>query len=186
MFRGAINNPDHAPLNPLEVTMNKAMVISSLGIGAAVIVILFLFWSFSRFFKKRLSPESSSKFMSPLIKESWEEKRQHPRVAVSWNASAETPDGIIDVRLKDISLGGAFVVCDTPMALQEKFRITIKISEQDPLELTAEVVWSNFNVPADKVVNRGMGVRFIENTEEDRKHLNAAVESHSTEKAKAA
>ena len=166
--------------------MNKAIVISSLGIGSAVIVILFLFWSVSRYFKKRISSESSGQFVSTSIKESWEEKRQHPRVAVSWNASAETSDGIIDVQLKDISLGGAFVVCDKPVALKEKFRITIKVSEQDPLELTAEVVWSNFNVPADKVVNRGMGVRFIEKTEENRKHLNAAVESIFTEKAEAA
>jgi Tfp pilus assembly protein PilZ len=186
MFRGAINNPDHAPLNPLEVTMNKAMVISSLGIGAAVIVILFLFWSFSRYFKKRLAPESSGQFISPLIKEPWEEKRQHPRVAVSWNATAETPDGVIDVQLKDISLGGAFVVCDKPMALQEKFRLAIKIPEQEPLELNAEVVWSNFNVPADKVVNRGMGIRFVENTEKDRKKLNAVVKSVFTIEAKAA
>ena len=166
--------------------MNKAIVVSSLGIGAAVIVILFLFWSFSRFFKKRISPESSGQFMSTSVKESWEEKRQHPRLAVSWKASAETPDGIIDVQLKDISLGGAFVVCDKPMALQEKFRIAIKLSGQDPLELNSEVVWSNFSVPADKVVNRGMGVRFIENTMEDRKQLNAAVESSFTEKAEAA
>jgi Tfp pilus assembly protein PilZ len=166
--------------------MNKAMVISSLGIGAAIIVLLFLFWSISRYFRKRISPESSGHFVSTTMKESWEEKRQHPRVAVSWKASAETSDGIIDVQLKDISLGGAFVVCDTPMALKEKFRITIKLSEQDPLELAAEVVWANFNVPADKVVNRGMGIRFIENTEEDRKLLKAAVESIFTEKAKAA
>jgi hypothetical protein len=26
---------------------------------------------------------------------------------------------------------------------------------------TAEVVWSNVNVPKEKVINRGMGVRFI-------------------------
>jgi Tfp pilus assembly protein PilZ len=165
--------------------MNKAIVISSLGIGSAVIVILFLFWSISRYLKKRISSESSGQFVSTSIKESWEEKRQHPRVAVSWNASAETSDGIIDVQLKDISLGGAFVVCDKPVALKEKFRITIKVSEQDPLELTAEVVWSNFNVPVDKVVNRGMGVRFVENTEQVRKKLDAAVKSVFTEEAKA-
>jgi hypothetical protein len=26
---------------------------------------------------------------------------------------------------------------------------------------TAQVVWSNVNVPDEKVINRGMGVRFI-------------------------
>jgi len=166
--------------------MDKAMVLSSLGIGAAIIVLLSLSWAIGRFIKNRMSHESSGQFVLPSITQSWEEKRQHPRVAVSWNASAETPDGIIEVQLKDISLGGAFVVCDKPMALQERFRIAIKIPEQNPLELTAEVVWSNFNVPADKVVTRGMGIRFVENTEEDRKKLNAAVKSVFAEEENAA
>ena len=166
--------------------MTKTMVLSSLGIGAAIMVILCFVSAYGRFFKKRRAAEPLGQFVSPSIKKSWEEKRQHPRVAVSWKASAETPDGIINVQLKDISLGGAFVVCDKPMALREKFIIAIKIPEQDPLELTAEVVWSNFNVPVDKVVNRGMGVRFVENTEQVRKRLDAAVKSVFTEEAKAA
>jgi len=31
----------------------------------------------------------------------------------------------------------------------------------EPVSATAEVVWSNANFPEDKVVNRGMGVRFL-------------------------
>lgn len=74
--------------------------------------------------------------------------------------------------MRDISLGGAFVVCSEPLALNAKFKISIRIPNQEPLRLNAEVVWSNRNMSADRVVNRGMGIRFIENTEKDRQRLN--------------
>ena len=79
------------------------------------------------------------------------------------------------MQLKDISLGGAFVVCPEPLALNDKFKISIRIPDREPLALNAEVVWSNRNMPGDKVVNRGMGIRFIENTEKDRQRLNTAL-----------
>jgi c-di-GMP-binding flagellar brake protein YcgR len=83
----------------------------------------------------------------------------------------------LEVQLKDISLGGAFVVCPNPLPLSEKFRISIEPPEQALLELNAEVVWSNANVPEDKIINRGMGIRFINNTDEDRRRLNDVITS---------
>jgi hypothetical protein len=35
----------------------------------------------------------------------------------------------------------------------------------EPVAATAEVAWSNINVPDEKVINRGMGVRFIKMSE---------------------
>jgi hypothetical protein len=34
-------------------------------------------------------------------------------------------------------------------------------SGNEPVPATAKVVWSNVQVPDEKVVNRGMGVRFL-------------------------
>jgi len=168
--------------NVREVNMSKAIIVSSLGIGLGVVIVFFLFWSVSRYLKKRISSDSSGQHVSSLPKESWEEKRQHPRVAVSWKASVNTSEGNIDGQLKDISLGGAFFVCEKPKALKEKFCIIINVPNEVPLNLNAEMVWSNFNVPDDKVILGGMGIRFVENTEEDRKHLRAAMENIITEK----
>ena len=81
------------------------------------------------------------------------------------------------MQLKDISLGGAFVVCPNPLPLSEKFRISIEPPEQTSLELNAEVVWSNANVPDDKIINRGMGIRFINNPDEARNRLNSVIAS---------
>ncbi len=61
----------------------------------------------------------------------------------------------------NISLGGAFICCKKPLPMKEVFRLTMMVPENEPLMATAEVVWSNANVPEEKIVNRGMGVRFI-------------------------
>jgi hypothetical protein len=108
---------------------------------------------------------------------SWEEKRKHPRISVSWPARLKIGDAVRAAQLKDISLGGAFVVCPQPLPLSEKFRMAIDPPRQAALELNAEVVWSNANVPENKIVNRGMGVRFVENSEEDRSRLNNVIMS---------
>jgi hypothetical protein len=48
------------------------------------------------------------------------------------------------------------------------------------------VVWSNTNVPEDKVIYRGMGIKFVQNTDEDRQRLEYAItrqlQENNTEK----
>ena len=155
--------------------MDNSLILNSIGIGGAIFVALILFWFISMYLKKRWASDHSAQGYTPSTKFSWEEKRAHPRVAISWKASIAAAGQTEDVQLKDISLGGAFVVCADPLALNDRFKISIRIPDQDPLSLNAEVVWSNKNMAADRVVNRGMGIRFIENTEKDRQRLEEAL-----------
>ena len=155
--------------------MDNNLILNSIGIGGAIFVALILFWFITMYLKRRWTSNHSAQGYTPSTKFSWEEKRAHPRIAISWKASIQAASQADDVQLKDISLGGAFVVCADPLPLSEKFKISIQIPGQEPLGLTAEVVWSNKNMPADKVVNRGMGIRFIENTEKDRQRLEKAL-----------
>ena len=155
--------------------MDSNLLLNSIGIGGALFVGLVVFWFVSMYLKKRLASDQAAQSYTPSTKTSWEEKRRHPRVAVSWQAFIESSGQTDNVQLKDISLGGAFVVCAEPLALNDKFKISIRIPNRDLLLLNAEVVWSNSNMPADRVVNRGMGIRFIENTEKDRQRLNEAL-----------
>ena len=155
--------------------MDNNLILNSIGIGGAIFVALILFWFVSMYLKKRWTSDRSVQSYTPSTKFSWEEKRAHPRIAISWQASIEAANQNSDVQLKDISLGGAFVVCADPLALNEKFKISIRLPDQEPLDLNAEVVWSNKSMPADRVVNRGMGIRFIENSEEDRQRLEKAL-----------
>ena len=92
-----------------------------------------------------------------------------------------TSNGLVDGQTQNISLGGAFVVCQNPLPLTQQFSLTISAPSQDSLALNAEVVWSNINVPEDKIINRGMGVRFIRNTEKDRQRLNQVIMAHLEE-----
>ena len=155
--------------------MESKLVVNTIVFGGALFAGMILFWFIFVHFKKRLAPDKSNLgFLSP-DKISWEEKRAHPRSAISWQASIDVADRTDEVQLKDISLGGAFVVCREPLTLNDKFKISLNLPNQDPLQLSAEVVWSNANVPLDKVVNRGMGIRFIMNTEKERRCLQDAI-----------
>jgi c-di-GMP-binding flagellar brake protein YcgR len=123
-----------------------------------------------------MSPGISAKAPPEFaLRINWEEKRVQPRLSVSWNASFAAPHGPGRAQLKDISLGGAFVVCPAPLPLSDRFQIVIELPDGTPLALNAEVVWSNANVPADTIVNRGMGVRFIDNDASKRRRLTDAI-----------
>jgi c-di-GMP-binding flagellar brake protein YcgR len=166
--------------------MESGIIVTSLAIGAAIFVGLVIFWFFHGYLKRKIGPDQSALLATASKKSYWEEKRQHPRVAISWPAVLQTLDESIKVQLKDISLGGAFVVCRKPLSLKEKFQLSVEAPEQEAFLLNAEVVWSNTNVPEDKVIYRGMGIKFVQNTDEDRQRLEYAItrqlQENNTEK----
>jgi uncharacterized protein (TIGR02266 family) len=155
--------------------MNSNIIVNSLGVGGIIFFVLLIVWFVAVYMKRRVGPDQYASGAVSLQKISWEEKRRQPRVAVSWKASVETDQETATVQVKDVSHGGAFVVCKNPLALKSRLRITLQPVDQDPLGLNAEVVWSNVNVPADKIINRGMGIRFIENDDDARNRLNQLI-----------
>ena len=157
--------------------MDSSTLINSLGIGAIIFAGVILLWFLRMLFKRRMAKQQGHQMAGGDQKISWEEKRKHPRVSISWPARINPADEPMTVQLKDISLGGAFVVCQQPLPLSRKFRIAIEPPEQSHLEMNAEVVWSNANVPEDKIINRGMGIRFINNSDDDRIRLNNLITS---------
>ena len=154
----------------------NTILIVGVAVGGAIFVGFVLFWFIGVYLKKRVSPGISTKATPAFaLRINWEEKRVQPRLSVSWNASFATPHGPGRAQLKDISLGGAFVVCPAPLPLSDRFQIVIELPDGTPLALNAEVVWSNANVPVDMIVNRGMGVRFIDNDASKRRRLTDAI-----------
>ncbi len=73
--------------------------------------------------------------------------------------------------IANISIGGAFIQCKKPLALNETFSITINIPDRQPIPAKVQVVWSNVNIPEDKVLRRGMGIRFLEIADDDRRYI---------------
>jgi len=85
------------------------------------------------------------------------------RVEPNWPATIETAAGeTAEASIASVTHGSAFLASSTKLAIGEKFQITIHLPDRTPLQLRAEVTWSNMDLPAEKVVKRGMGVRFIE------------------------
>jgi len=108
-----------------------------------------------------------------------EERRQRTRAGIIWPVSIETSQGIISAKIKNISVEGAFILCQVPLPFKKQFRITIDIPDREPLTLASEVIWSNNSVSEDKIVNRGIGIKFLKNTENVRESLNDAISDYS-------
>jgi Tfp pilus assembly protein PilZ len=155
--------------------MESQSIVNSIGLGGAFFIGLVLIWFIFVYIKKRMTPNPSLQDSSAKPINSSEEKRQHPRFESSWQAVLENSGRTQAVHLKDISQGGAFVICQEPLALQQQFKITLNLPNQKSLQLNAEVVWSNANMSIEKVVNRGMGIKFIGNEPNALHQLQAAI-----------
>ena len=152
----------------------------SIGMGFILFCILLaVITTLFKNFKKRLIPQKNSvdaaEFCNYLVSES----RQDKRIDVSWSVTVETVEGNVSAETKDLNRFGAFIKCSKPLLPGQQFRLTLDIPDDEPVILNSEVVWSNGNVPDDKVVNRGMGIRFLNNKTEDCETVAQAVSRFS-------
>lgn len=154
---------------------SSSIIAVSMGVGGSVFIGFILFWFIRAHFKRRAESGQARDLAHALQQRTaWEEKRSQPRMPVSWPAEIHSAHGVESAHIRDISLGGAFVAC-RPLPLSGRFRIRIHLPGGEPLTLPAEVVWSNANVPPDRVVLPGMGVRFVDAGREERHRLAEAV-----------
>jgi uncharacterized protein (TIGR02266 family) len=136
-----------------SVTLVFGLIVFCLGF--LVVWLVYYFW------KVHTDSDLDHSTSAKVAKNAGKESREYPRVDIHWPVSMETPDGIIRAEVKNISVGGAFICCEKPLPIGEMFRLTMVAPDKEPVIATAKVAWSNVNVPEDKVINRGMGVRFI-------------------------
>jgi hypothetical protein len=92
--------------------------------------------------------------------------------------NAVTPKGPLDGVTKNINTRGAYVCCARPLRLNEVFHMSINSPEKS-LNVKAEVVWSNIHGPDDEINPRGMGVRFLKISSQDRKLIAKEVNQYS-------
>jgi hypothetical protein len=107
-----------------------------------------------------------------------QEKRLYPRGELTWPISAHVGGSVIEGVTKNIGVSGAYVCCARPLRLNEVFDMVINTPDK-PLNIKAEVVWSNIHGPDDEINPRGMGVRFIEISDEDRRLITHEVTDHN-------
>jgi len=98
------------------------------------------------------------------------DRRRLPRVKVLWPAVIEKPLKFTFGEIKDISLSGAFIHCQEPLKSKEVFKLHFTDTPSMPrIKVTAMVVWSSISDPDDESEARGMGVRFVTISDENRK-----------------
>ncbi|HSI04264.1 MAG TPA: PilZ domain-containing protein [Myxococcota bacterium] len=99
-------------------------------------------------------------------------KRKHSRRPSSVDVhAAATGDrsGELVFESVDVSIGGAFLRSDLLLELGDQLEMAIPLPEQDPVRALGRVVW----VTRDPRVkgNAGMGIEFVDMTEDDRVRL---------------
>ena len=93
------------------------------------------------------------------------------RLKLACPALIERPQGLTRVGIKEITINGAFVTCPKPLPVGDNFQIKIIFEKEKPLTLKADVLWNNDNVPPDQVVSRGMKIRFLQLSPDERLFL---------------
>lgn len=102
------------------------------------------------------------------------------RAEPDWPAVIKTTSGeTAEVNIASITHGSGFIESPIRLAIGEKFQLTIHAPDRDPLVLKAEVTWSNMHLPAEKVLNRGIGMRLIEAGEDAVCLINETISQHA-------
>jgi hypothetical protein len=104
------------------------------------------------------------------------ENRQIPRAKLKWQVVIKNGKSSMNGVTHDLSPNGTYIRCAKPLRLHEVFDIVIEVPNSDhPINANVEVVWSNIYGLDDNINPRGMGVRFITISGEDRKVIAKAV-----------
>jgi Tfp pilus assembly protein PilZ len=128
-------------------------------------------------------PKKQDKIMLPINERQLldpEEISLPHRAEPNWPATIETAAGITaEASIVSITHGSAFITSEAKLAIGDKFQITIHLPDRPPLQLRVEITWSNMHLPSEKVLNRGMGVRFIETGEDAVCLINDTIGQHA-------
>jgi hypothetical protein len=103
-----------------------------------------------------------------------EERRQHQRAKVSWSVTIQTEEGTIERATYNISPDGAFIRGLSPLELHEVVDMTFS-GPDHPITVKARVVWTSSRVPPKEDMPRGVGVEFINISDEDREIISSFV-----------
>jgi type IV pilus assembly protein PilZ len=104
------------------------------------------------------------------------DRRGADRVDVTWSVDCETEDTFLYANITNISEVGIFVRTNEP--LEVGTRLTLKFAppgSHDALVLRGQVAWVNPIRMLASNPNPGMGIRFVDLTQESRERLIEAV-----------
>jgi hypothetical protein len=94
----------------------------------------------------------------------------YPIANLKWPVLIENGDYSIEGVTLTLNPNQAYIRCAKPLKLYEVIKMTIDVPDSDrSIKARAEVVFSNIYGPNDQISPRGMIVRFLEISGDDRK-----------------
>jgi hypothetical protein len=156
------------------------------GLPFVTIILALLFFLFLRVvsrFKKQALGDTNGKEILNLQFEVTAATAHAERTQLKRPALIEKDAGVIKVSVKELTSSGAFITCPRPFPLGESFAIHILLNDRKPHRFQAEVIWNNQNVIEEEIVVRGMRVRFLKLSEDERKMIQDIIDLHLGAKA---
>lgn len=99
------------------------------------------------------------------------EKRKHPRYDIIWPVTIAIKNKIVEGETVNVSVEGISIHCDEPLPLNEVFNIVLAPHDNQRIEISGKVVWSDVYGIGDANVTYGMGICLVEISDNDRKRF---------------
>lgn len=96
------------------------------------------------------------------------DRRNQPRVEVSWPIKILSDGGEIEGEVTNISSEGLFVCCDDPLPLNVTLPMSILPPDHEVVEVKGKIVRSDFYGLDEEGAPIGIGISLVEVSEEDR------------------
>ncbi|MGD2099909.1 MAG: PilZ domain-containing protein [Desulfobacterales bacterium] len=151
-------------------------IIQGLVLISIILALLFvIFWRLVSRYKKQALGDTDRYSMQNLQFEVQAQTAQAERVQLKRPALIEKAAGVMKVGIKELTTSGAFITCPHPFAVGESFAIKILLNQGKTHRFQAEVIWNNQNVIDEEIVIRGMKVRFLKLSEQERKMIQETI-----------
>ena len=105
------------------------------------------------------------------------EKRQYPRYDVTWPVTIYLQDKTVEGETINVSAEGISIQCDEPLPLNEAFNFAMNPHNNQQIEVSGKVVWSDVYGIGDANVTYGMGICLVEISDDDRDRFETLISS---------
>ena len=110
-----------------------------------------------------------------------ERSRKVSSAKTSWPVTVKHPKGQMDALITLVNTNGVLILCSRPLKLNEVCWMTINAPSRS-FEAKGLVVWSNIYGRDDEISPRGMRVRFLKISSQDRMFIASELEGQGVKK----
>ena len=110
-----------------------------------------------------------------------ERSRKVSSAKTSWPVTVKHPQGEMDGLITLVNPNGVLILCSRPLKLSELCWMTINAPSRS-FEAKGLVVWSNIYGRDDEITPRGMRVRFLKISSQDRLFIASELEGKGVKK----